>query len=190
MGREVDSPDMLECPLCEQYFHPVCVGVPVPEELPGYAKVWMGESCHKRPGMPPHPSLWYRVQQCFKKCGKRSTCTVCEADKAAGQCFRLAMQDKRRALPTTKEELPEAGKIYVKKWFKTNQQERYAACQSEHSSLTVKLTSSYLYPQVRRDGLEQRGGSRVTLQQSPARETRAEKLKARAPRARNCRNTK
>ena len=65
VGREVDSPDMLECPLCEQYFHPVCVGVPVPEELPGYAKVWMCESCHERPGMP-------RIPPCGTECSSVS----------------------------------------------------------------------------------------------------------------------
>ena len=111
---------------------------PYPKNFPDTRKCGCASHATNAQACPPHPSLWYRVQQCFKKCGKRSTCTVCEADKAAGQCFRLAMQDKRRALPTTKEELPEAGKIYVKKWFKTNQLERYAACQSEHSSLPVK----------------------------------------------------
>ena len=128
--------------------------------------------------MPPPPSKWYRVQQCFKKCGKRSTCTVCKADEAAGEKFRVAMQDGRRKLPTTKEELEKAGKTYLGKWFKQIQQEGYAASQSEHSSPTAKLTSSYLYPQVRRDGLVRRGRSRVTLQQSPAREKRAEKLES------------
>ena len=38
VGREVDSPDMLECPLCEQYFHPVCIGVPVPKNFPDTRK--------------------------------------------------------------------------------------------------------------------------------------------------------
>jgi len=52
----VDSPDMLECPICLQYFHPVCIGVPVPD-ADKYAKVWACESCHKRPGMPPPASL-------------------------------------------------------------------------------------------------------------------------------------
>jgi hypothetical protein len=59
----------------------------------------------------------------------------------------------------------------------------YAASQSEHSSPTDKLTSLYLYPQVRRDGLVRRGGWRVPFQ-TPARETRAEKLKARPALAR------
>ena len=122
MGREVDSPDMLECPLCEQYFHPVCIGVPVPD-ADEYAKVWVCASCHGRDGMPPQPSLWYRVQQCFKKCGKRSTCTVREADEAAGECFRVAMQDRRRKLLTTKEELEKAGKTYLGKLFKLIQEE-------------------------------------------------------------------
>ncbi len=157
-GCKVNSLDKLKCHWCYQHFHPVCVCVPVPEELPGYAKVWMCESCHEGPGMPPHPSLWYRVQQCFKKCGKRSTCAVCEADEAAGQCFRVAMQDRRRKLPTTKEELEKACKTYLSKWFKLIQEEGYAASQSEHSSSTAILTSSYLYPQVRRDGLVRRRG--------------------------------
>ena len=74
-------------------------------------------------GMPPHPSLRYRVQQCFKKCGKRSTCTVCKADEAAGECFRVAMQNRRSKLPTTKEELEKAGKTYLGKLFKLIQEE-------------------------------------------------------------------
>ena len=138
----------------------------------------MCESCHERDGMPPHPSKWYRVQQCFKKCGKRSGCTVCEADEAAGECFRVAMQDRRRKLPTTKEELEKAGKTYPGKWFKQIQ-EGYAASQSDHSSPTAKLTSSYLHPQVRRHGLVRRRTWCVHLH-SHARETPAEKVKARA----------
>ena len=179
-GCKVNSLGKLKCHWCYQHFHPVCVGVPVPEKLPGYAKVWMCESCHEGPGMPPHPSLWYRVQQqCLKKCGKRSTCTVCKADEAAGEWFRVAMQDRRRKLPTTKEELEKAGKTYLGKWFKLIQEEGYAASQSDHSSPTAKLTSSYLYPQVRRHGLVRRRTWCVHLH-SHARETRAEKLKARA----------
>ena len=126
-GCKVNSLGKLKCPWCNQHFHPVCVGVPVPEELPGYARVWMCETCHKDPDMPPHPSLWYRVQQCFKKCSKRSGCPVCKADEAAGEHFRVAMQDGRRKLPTTKEELEKAGKTYPGKWFKQIQQEGYAA---------------------------------------------------------------
>ena len=138
--------------------HPVCIGVPDPDAAE-YAKVWACESCHERDGMPPHPSKWYRVQQCFKKCGKRSGCRVCEADEEAGKWFRVAMKDGRRKLPTTKEELEKAGASYVNdgKWFKQIQEEGYAASQSEHSSPTAKLTS-YLHPQVRRDGLVRRGG--------------------------------
>ena len=146
---------MLECPFCEQYFHPVCIGVPVPD-ADEYAKVWACESCHERDDMPPHPSKWYRVQKCFKKCVPRSKCEECKADEAAGECFRVAMQDRRRKLPTSKAELPEAGKTYKSKWF--IQEEGYAASQSEHSSPTAKLTSSYPNPQVRRHGLVRRGG--------------------------------
>jgi hypothetical protein len=124
--------------------------VPVPEKLPGYADVWMCESCHEEEGMPPHPSKWYRVQTCFKKCGKRSKCKGCEADKDAGDSFRVAMQDQRRKLPTSEAELKKAGDTYKSKWFIL--QEGYAASQSDPSSPTAKLTSSYLYPQVRRDG--------------------------------------
>ena len=178
-GCKVNSLGKLKCPWCNQHFHPVCVGVPVPEELPGYARVWMCETCHKDPDMPPHPSLWYRVQQCFKKCSKRSGCPVCKADEAAGEHFRVAMQDGRRKLPTTKEELEKAGKTYPGKWFKQIQQEGYAASQSEHSSPTAKLTSSYVYPQVRRHGLVRRRTWCVHLH-SHARETPAEKVKARA----------
>jgi hypothetical protein len=89
------------------------------------------------------------------------------------------MQDRRRKLPTTKEELEKAGKTYLGKWFKLIQEEGYAASQSDHSSPTAKLTSSYLYPQVRRHGLVRRRTWCVHLH-SHARETRAEKLKARA----------
>ena len=79
----------------------------------------------------------------------------------------------------TKEELEKAGKTYLGKWFKPFQQEGYAASQSDHSSPTAKLTSSYLHPQVRRHGLVRRRTWCVHLH-SHARETPAERLKARA----------
>ena len=99
MGREVDSPDMLECPFCLQYFHPVCVGVPVPDAAE-YAKVWACESCHKRPGMPPHPSTWYGVQECDRdpKTCKGDECETCAAynANASPEAFREAVDGRRR----------------------------------------------------------------------------------------------
>ena len=162
VGREVDSPDMLECPFCLQYyFHPVCVGVPVPDAAE-YAKVWACESCHKRPGMPPHPSTWYGVQECDRdpKTCKGDECGTCAAynANASPEAFREAVDGRRHYLPKTVEELKEAGATYQRKWFKLIQEEGYAASQSDHSSPAAKLTSSYLHPQVRRDGLVRRGG--------------------------------
>ena len=99
VGRKVDSQDMLECLLCERYFHPKCIGVPDPDPAE-YAKVWACESCHERDGMPPHPSRWYRVQKCHpKKVHKGPKCEACAADKAALVYFRKAMKDERRVLP-------------------------------------------------------------------------------------------
>ena len=160
--------------------HPVCIGVPVPD-ADEYAKVWACESCHERDGMPPHPSLWYRVQQCHpKNVHKRSKCKACDADEAALVFFRKAMKDGRRVLPKTVKELKDAGTSYINdgRWW-ANQQEGYAASQSDHSSPTAKLTSSYLHPQVRRHGLVRRRTWCVHLH-SHARETPAEKVKARA----------
>ena len=161
VGREVDSPDMLQCPFCLQYFHPVCVGVPVPDAAE-YAKVWACESCHKRPGMPPHPSTWYGVQECDRdpKTCKGDECETCAAynANASPEAFREAVDGRRRYLPKTVEELKKAGATYKSKWFKLIQEEGYAASQSDHFSPAAKLTSSYLHPQVRRDGLVRRGG--------------------------------
>ena len=160
-GCKVNSLGKLKCPWCNHHFHPVCVGVPVPEELPGYARVWMCESCHEGPDMPPHPSFWYRVQQCHpKNVHKGPKCEACAADKAAHVYFRKAMKDERRVLPKDVDQLKKAGASYVNdgKWFKLIQEEGYAASQSDHSSPTAKLTSSYLHPQVRRHGLVGRGG--------------------------------
>jgi hypothetical protein len=91
------------------------------------------------------------------------------------------MKDERRVLPKDVDQLKKAGASYVNdgKWFKQIQEEGYAASQSDHSSPTAKLTSSYLHPQVRRHGLVRRRTWCVHLH-SHARETRAEKLKARA----------
>jgi len=162
VGREVDSLDMLQCLLCEQYFHPVCIGVPVPD-ADEYAKVWACESCHERDGMPPHPSTWYGVQECDrdpKNVHKGPKCETCAAynPNASPEAFREAVDGRRRYLPKTVKELKKAGATYQRKWFKPFQEEGYAASQSEHSSPAAKLTSSYLHPQVRRDGLVRRGG--------------------------------
>ena len=170
---------MLECPFCFQYFHPVCIGVPDPDAAE-YAKVWACESCHERDGMPPHPSFWYRVQKCHpKNVHEGLTCEACVADEAALEHFRKAMKDGRRVLPKTVKELKKAGETYKRKWFKPIKEEGYAASQSDHSSPTAKLTSSYLHPQVRRHGLVRRRTWCVHLH-SHARETPAEKVKARA----------
>ena len=162
VGREVDSPDMLECPFCFEYFHPVCVGVPVPDAAE-YAEVWACESCHKLPRMPPHPSTWYGVQKCDrdnKNVHKGPKCETCAAynANASPEAFRKAVDGRRRYLPKTVKELKKAGETYKRKWFKPIKEEGYAASQSEHSSPAAKLTSSYLHPQVRRDGLVRRGG--------------------------------
>lgn len=131
---------MLECPFCFQYFHPMCVGVPDPDAAE-YAEVWACESCHKRPGMPPHPSTWYGVQECDRdpKTCKGDECETCAAynANASPEAFREAVDGRRRYLPKTVEELKKAGATYKSKWFKLIQEEGYAASQSDHSSPTA-----------------------------------------------------
>ena len=109
----------------------------------------------------PASLLWYRVQKCHpKKVHKGTKCEPCAADKAAHVYFRKVMKDERRVLPKDVDQLKKAGASYVNdgKWFTPIQEEGYAASQSDHSSPTAKLTSAYLHPQVRRDGLVRRRG--------------------------------
>ena len=124
---------MLECLLCERYFHPKCIGVPDPDPAE-YAKVWACESCHERDGMPPHPSLWHRVQQCHpKNVHEGLTCEACVADKAALVYFRKAMKDERRVLPKDVDQLKKAGASYVNdgKWMVQANPRRRVRCFSE-----------------------------------------------------------
>ena len=110
----------------------------------------------------PRPSTWYGVQECDRdpKTCKGDECETCAAynANASPEAFREVVNGRRRYLPKTVEELKKAGATYKSKWFELIREEGYAASQSEHSSPTAKLTSSYLYPQVRRDGLVRRGG--------------------------------
>lgn len=122
-GRADRTHNMVVCPLCEEWYHYECVGIPE-ESLKHYVEhVWACHSCHSQNGVY-HPQEWYKLYSstdCRKGCGGRGCKKCVPSEYPAREFFRQVITDKHNVpLPRNEADLSKVVNFYrTKVWQPT-----------------------------------------------------------------------